>query len=311
MTLLIYVAAPTAVSIFRVQVYGLSLSFAVIMLVLLLMYCVVNIDQGRQKMLADRELKTASEIQEGMLPNIFPAFPQRSEFDIYAVMDPAREVGGDFYDFFLVDDDHLCIEIADVSGKGVPAALFMMASKIILANNAMMGKSPAEILKDANSSIFVNNSMDLFVTVWLGILEISTGRLTAASAGHEYPVIRKPGSDYELYRDPHGFVLGTFEDEDYGQYEIQLKPGSKIFVYTDGIPEAMDSERNQFGLDRMIASLNREPDAGPERLLANVREDVRSFVRDAEQFDDITMLCLEYRGAGEVQEHIDEEGASE
>ena len=294
--LLIYVAAPTAVSIFRVAVYGLSLSFSVIMLVLLLMYCSLNIDQGRKKMIADRELKTASEIQEGMLPSIFPAFPNRPEFDIYASMDPAREVGGDFYDFFLVDDDHLCIVMADVSGKGVPAALLMMASKIILANHAMMGKSPGEILTDANVTVFANNKMDLFVTVWLGILEISTGKLTASNAGHEYPVIRRPGGDFDLYKDPHGFVLGSFEDECYEEYEERLEPGSKIFVYTDGVPEAMDRERQQFGLDRMLAALNRDPDASPYQLLKNVRDGVQEFVGDAEQFDDLTMLCLEYKG---------------
>ena len=159
----------------------------------------------------ESELSLATRIQAAMLPGAFPAFPGRSEFDIYASMDPAKEVGGDFYDFFLIDEDHLYIAMADVSGKGVPAALFMMASKIILANNAMSGKSPAQILTDTNAAICSNNKAEMFVTVWLGILEISTGKLTAANAGHEYPVLKRPGGDFELYRDRHGFVIGGMD----------------------------------------------------------------------------------------------------
>jgi len=295
-TLLIYVAAPTAVSIFRVAVFGLSLSFAVIMLVLLLMYCVLNIDLGREKMLADRELGTASEIQEGMLPSIFPAFPDRSGFDLYASMTPAREVGGDFYDFFLIDDDHLCLEIADVSGKGVPAALFMMASKIILSNNAMMGKSPAQILEDTNAAICSNNRMEMFVTVWLGILEISTGKLTAVNAGHEYPALMRPDGSFALYKDEHSFVVGGISGTHYRAYELQMEPGSKLFLYTDGVPEATDARNEMFGTERMLAALNRERGAGPEKLLSNVRTAVDDFVQEAEQFDDLTMLCLAYSG---------------
>ena len=295
-TLLIYVAAPTAVSIFRVAVFGLSLSFAVIMLVLLLMYCVLNIDQGREKLLADRELKTASEIQEGMLPSIFLPFPGCSGFDLYASMDPAREVGGDFYDFFLVDDDHLCMVMADVSGKGVPAALFMMASKIILSNNAKMGKSPAAILADANASICSNNRMEMFVTVWLGILEISTGKLTAANAGHEYPALRGPDGRFTLYKDPHGLVIGGLEDIEYKEYELHLEPGSKLFLYTDGVPEATNEADQMFGTDRMLEALNRDSGAPVETILKNVRDAVDGFVKETEQFDDLTMLCLEYTG---------------
>ena len=295
-TLLIYVAAPTAVSIFRVAVFGLSLSFAVIMLVLLLMYCVLNIDQGREKLLADRELRTASEIQEGMLPSIFPPFPGCSGFDLYASMDPAREVGGDFYDFFLVDDDHLCMVMVDVSGKGVPAALFMMASKIILSNNAMMGKSPAAILADANAAICSNNRMEMFVTVWLGILEISTGKLTAANAGHEYPALRGPDVRFTLYKDPHGLVIGGIEGIKYKEYELQLEPGSKLFLYTDGVPEATNADEQMFGTERMMEALNRDSGAPAETILKNVRDAVDGFVKDTEQFDDLTMLCLEYTG---------------
>ena len=243
------------------------------------------------------ELALATRIQADMLPNTYPAFPDRKEFDIYASMDPAREVGGDFYDYFLVDDDHLCMLIADVSGKGIPAALFMMASRIILASYAKQGKSPAEILRSTNDAICQNNREEMFVTVWLGILEISTGRLTAANAGHEYPVVMEPGGRFELYKDPHGFVIGGMADMKYRDYELQLTPGSRLFLYTDGVPEATGAENQLFGNARMLEALNADPGASPEEMLRNVRRAVDSFVQDKEQFDDLTMLGFEYKGA--------------
>ena len=237
-----------------------------------------------------------------MLPNIYPAFPDRPEFDIYASMDPAKEVGGDFYDFFLADDDHLCMVMADVSGKGVPAALFMMASKIILQNNAMMGKSPAQSLKDTNASICANNREDMFVTVWMGIMEISTGKLTASNAGHEYPILKHSDSRFELVKDTHCFVLGGMEDLNYKEYEIVLKPGDKLFLYTDGVPEATNSRNELFGTQRMLEALNREPDSEPEKILKVMRDYVDRFAEGAEQFDDITMLCMEYRGTSHTED---------
>ena len=242
------------------------------------------------------ELALATQIQGAMLPHIFPAFPDRSEFDIFASMDPAKEVGGDFYDYFLIDNDHLALVIADVSGKGVPAALFMMASKIILQSVAMMGHSPAEILARTNNAIYSNNEAEMFVTVWLGILELSTGKLTAANAGHEFPALRQPGAPFELYKDRHGFVIGGMENVRYKEYQIQMEPGSKIFVYTDGVAEATNAEKELFGTERMIEALNTDPDAAPQQILKNVRSSVDAFVKDAEQFDDLTMLCLEYKG---------------
>ena len=242
------------------------------------------------------ELSLATRIQADMLPNIYPAFPDRPEFDIYATMSPAKEVGGDFYDFFLIDDDHLCMVMADVSGKGVPAALFMMASKIILANNAMLGKSPAKILEDTNAAICANNREEMFVTVWLGILEISTGKLTAANAGHEYPAICSAGGSFELYKDKHGFVIGGMEGVKYREYDLQLTPGARIFVYTDGVPEATNAGDELFGTERMITALNKDSGASPVELLNNVRGSVDEFVKEAEQFDDLTMLCMEYIG---------------
>ncbi len=231
-----------------------------------------------------------------MLPNIYPAFPERQEFDIYATMTPAKEVGGDFYDFFMIDEDHLCMVMADVSEKGIPAALFMMSSKIILANNAMLGKSPAKILEDTNAAICANNREEMFVTVWLGILEISSGKLTAANAGHEYPAIRYADGNFELYKDNHGFVIGGMEGVKYREYELKLTPGTKVFVYTDGVAEATNTENELFGTDRMIEALNKDAGANPQDVLENVKNAVSGFVKDAEQFDDLTMLCMEYKG---------------
>ena len=248
------------------------------------------------------ELTLATKIQADMLPHVFPAFPERKEFELFANMDPAKEVGGDFFDFFLVDDDHLCITIADVSGKGIPAALFMMASKILLKNNAMTGKGPAEILTDVNAAICANNREQMFVTIWLGILEISTGRLTAANAGHEYPVLMRAGKDFELYRDKHGFVIGGMEGAEYSQYELQLNPGDKLFLYTDGVTEATDANKELFGSGRMIAVLNERKDTSPTQMLEGVRRAVDDFVKEAEQFDDLTMLCLAYKGPDAAEE---------
>lgn len=244
------------------------------------------------------ELSLATKIQAAMLPHTFPAFPDRPDFDIYASMDPAREVGGDFYDYFLIDDDHLCMVIADVSGKGVPAALFMMASRIILQSAAMLGLSPAAILTKANETICSGNEAQMFVTVWLGILELSTGRLTCANAGHEYPVLKRPGGEYTLYKDRHGFVVGGMEGTRYREYELGLEPGSRLFVYTDGLTEATNADDELFGAGRMIAALNERPDAAPQEVLRNMRAAVDGFVQEAEQFDDLTMLCMEYKGRG-------------
>ncbi len=242
------------------------------------------------------ELSMANRIQAAMIPHIFPAFPDRPDFDIYACMDPAKEVGGDFYDYFLIDDDHLCMVAADVSGKGVPAALFMMASKIILQSCAMLGHSAADILMKTNDAICSNNEAGMFVTVWLGILELSTGKLTAANAGHEYPILKQPGEAYAPIKDLHGFVIGGMEGMKYREYEILLRPGARLFTYTDGLPEATNAKNEMFGISRVVEALNENPEAAPEETLASVKRAVNDFVKDAEQFDDLTMLCLEYKG---------------
>ena len=250
----------------------------------------IKLTSERERVAAELDMATA--IQAEQLPSVFPAFPDRTEFDIYASMTPAKEVGGDFYDFFFVDDDHFAMVMADVSGKGVPAALFMMMSKILINNFTMMGLSPHEVLERTNDTICKNNKNKMFVTVWLGILEISTGKITAANAGHEYPIIRQPGGEYELFKDKHGFVIGGLKNKKYKEYEFTLQRGGTLFVYTDGVPEATNAAEEMFGTQRLVDTLNEMPDAAPKELLEGVYEKVNLFVGEAPQFDDLTMLGI-------------------
>ena len=248
------------------------------------------------------ELSLASRIQANTLPNIFPPFPERKEFDVYAAMDPAKEVGGDFYDFFLIDDTHLAFLIADVSGKSISGALFMMSSMITIRNVVNAHPSPAKALEIVNRQICENNPEDMFVTVWLGVLDLETGELTAANAGHEYPYIRHPGRKYEMIRDRHGFVLGVIENVRYHEYTLKLEPGTQLFVYTDGLPEAASKDGTMFTTDRVFEVLNQNPDASVVDTLSNIRIAVDEFVKDADQFDDLTMLCMQYNGPQKQEE---------
>ena len=242
------------------------------------------------------ELSLATRIQASFLPDAANPFPERNEFSVNASMTPAREVGGDLYDFFLVDEDHLCLVIGDVSGKGVPASLFMMQAAALIHYVARHETSPGKILTAVNEEICSRNPEEMFVTVWLGVLEISTGILSAANAGHEFPALKNPDSSFELIRDKHGIVLGGMEGIRYREYNLELEPGAKLFVYTDGVPEATDSNKKMFGTDRMIRALRSKENGTPAELLNAVSSSVSAFVGDAEQFDDLTMLCLEYKG---------------
>ncbi len=242
------------------------------------------------------ELNVASRIQMDMLPQIFPPFPDHESFDLYATMNPAREVGGDFYDFFLIDENRLGLVIADVSGKGVPAALFMVIAKTLIKNRAMMGGGPAVILQDVNRQLCEEKESAMFVTVWFAILDINTGKGMAANAGHEHPVLRRKGGNYELVVYQHSPALGAMEGLFFREQEFTLAEGDRIFVYTDGVPEAANEANEQYGTDRMLKVMNAHPEAGLEELLNLVREDINSFVQGAEQFDDITMLALDYYG---------------
>lgn len=241
------------------------------------------------------ELSIASTIQENSIPNIFPAFPARKEFDIYASMTPAKEVGGDFYNFFLVDDDHLAMVMADVSGKGIPAALFMMVTNILISDRTHMGGTPAEILTFVNDNICDHNKADMFVTVWLGILEISSGRIIAANAGHDDPAVYRKNGEFEIVKNTHGLVVGAMSGIKYKDFEIQLNNGDKLFLYTDGLPEATDKNNNMFTMERMLKALNRYKEKNPKGILDGINEAVNDFVGDAPQFDDLTMMCLELK----------------
>lgn len=244
----------------------------------------------------ETELTLANRIQADMLPNIFPAFPDRKEFDIYASMMPAKEVGGDFYDFFFIDHDHLGIVMADVSGKGVPAALFMMISKILVQNFAITGHSPKQVLERVNKQICSNNREEMFVTVWLGVLDVTTGHLVAANAGHEYPALKKKDGSFELIKSDHGLPVGAMPGSKYKEYELQLEPDSKLFLYTDGVAEAANSENELYGTDRMIEALRESENANPKEILEAVDRSLEAFVKDAPQVDDVTMLCLHFNG---------------
>ncbi len=250
------------------------------------------------------ELSVAAQIQADMLPRIFPPYPDRKEFDLYATMTPAKEVGGDFYDFFLIDHDHIGLVMADVSGKGVPAALFMVIAKTLIKTRAQQGGGPAEILRDVNEKLCEGNEAELFVTVWLGILQISTGKGLAANAGHEHPVIRRKDGKYELVVYRHAPAVATLNGIRFREHSFELYPGDTLFVYTDGVPEATNIDNELFGTDRMLATLNSVPDAGPKELLMNVKKSIDQFVGSAPQFDDITMMGLQYNGPAPTADRL-------
>lgn len=241
------------------------------------------------------ELGVATHIQSSMLPCIFPAFPDRNEIDIYATMTPAKEVGGDFYDFFMVDDRHLAIIMADVSGKGVPAALFMVIGKTLIKDHTVPGRNLGEVFTEVNNILCESNDNGMFITAFEGVLDLVTGEFRYVNAGHERPFIYRKGKGYEEYKTRVGFVLAGMENIKYKEQVIQLEVGDKIFQYTDGVTEATDKDNQLYGMDRLNSVLNLKcPACSPEETLKLVKEDIDAFVGGAYQFDDITMLCLEY-----------------
>ena len=284
---------------------ALSLAVSVSMVYLTTNISTHTLLETNAKMAAtESELNFATDIQTSVLPNIFPPYPDREDFSIFASMTPAKEVGGDFYDFFMVDDDHLALVMADVAGKGIPAALFMMSSKILIKNHTMSGGSPGAVLRTVNNQICENNREEMFVTVWLGILDLRDGKLVSANAGHEYPVLKTPDGDFELIKGKHSFVIGGMEGMKFRESEMVLEPGSKLFVYTDGVPEAENQNEEQYGYERFLKALNSKKDGTPEELLEATRNSVKAFVQDHVQFDDLTMLCVHY--TGERKEETDE-----
>ena len=245
----------------------------------------------------EAELNLAAEIQRNAMPTKFPAFPDRSQFDIYAFMRPAKEVGGDFYEFHLMDEDHLGMAIADVSDKGMPAALFMMMSMMALHNYAESGFSPSEIMKKTNEVLLEHNKEGMFVTVWVGILTISTGEVIFANAGHKDPVIRKADGTTVFIKEKHGFMLGVRKNREYKDFVYQMEKGDTLFVFTDGITEAVNTEDELYGEDRLLEAVSgAPPGAAPELLIKHVTAVVDTFAKGAKQSDDMTMLALEYKG---------------
>ena len=240
------------------------------------------------------ELNVATKIQADMLPSIFPAFPERNDMDIFASMDPAKEVGGDFYDLFMVDDDHLAVVMADVSGKGVPAALFMVIAKTLIKNHLQNKEPVNEALINANNQLCEGNDEGYFVTTWAAVIDLKTGDVEFADAGHELPlVIHTDGSVEGFKPTKKRPPLATMEDLQFLLDRFNLAPGDKLFLYTDGVPEATNAENELYGMDRLKAVLEKNCKATPEEILVAVRADVDAFVGDAPQFDDLTMLAFE------------------
>lgn len=240
------------------------------------------------------EMDLAARIQASALPKDFD-LPTEA-VDLCALMTPARQVGGDFYDFFFTGPDHLCLVIADVSGKGVPASLFMMRAKTAIKDCARTVQDPAELLESVNTALCEENAANMFVTVWLGILDLKTGIMRCCNAGHEYPAVMHAGSRYEFLKDSHGMMLAAFRDNPLTGYEIRLNPGDRLFVYTDGVPEAMNEQQRQYGLNRLLEQLNSPGPSDQKSVLGGVLRDIRSFAGATDQFDDITMLGLTYKG---------------
>ncbi len=248
-----------------------------------------------EKERVNTELSVATRIQANMLPSIFPAFPERKEIDIYATMNPAKEVGGDFYDFFMVDERHLAIVMADVSGKGVPAALFMVIGKTLIKDHTQSGKDLGEVFTEVNELLCESNSEGLFITAFEGVLDLVNGEFRFVNAGHEIPYICKKGGKFEPHKIRAGFVLAGMEGMRYKCGEMQLDVGDKIFQYTDGVTEATNAQNELYGMDRLTAILGENSALPPADLLPKIKEDIDKFVGEAPQFDDITMLCLEYK----------------
>ena len=238
------------------------------------------------------ELSVATQIQASMLPCIFPAFPERSEFDIYATMTPAKEVGGDFYDFFLVDPDHLAIVIADVSGKGVPAALFMVITKTLIKNHVQLGESPGQAFTAVNQTLCENNEAGLFVTAWMGLLTISTGDLVYTNAGHNPPLLGRAEGSFEYLKMRSGLVLAGMEGIIYKEAQLKLESRDTLYLYTDGVTEATDIYEKMYGEKKLQTYLNSHQGEELESILHGIKADLDLFAKGAPQFDDITMLIL-------------------
>lgn len=249
-------------------------------------------ENARKTSRIEAELDLATKIQTSMLPCLLPAFPDHENIDLQAVYHPAKEVGGDFYDYFIIDKTHVGVVIADVSGKGVGAALFMTISKTVLKNQLQLGIPPAEALTNANRQLCENNNADLFVTCWAGVYDTETGKLTFVNAGHNPPVLLRKGEKPYYIRQRGGFVLAGMEDFRYRQEEIQLDPGDEMFFYTDGVTEATDAGNRLYGEERLLGCLEKNSEKSVREQLTALKNDIDAFVGGIDQFDDITIMGM-------------------
>ncbi len=244
----------------------------------------------------DAELAFAKAIQHSALPSVFPPYPNRKDFDIHATMHTAKEVGGDFYDFYFADEDTLAFIVADVSGKGIPAAMFMMTSKTILKSYCESGMSVEDVFTTANEKLCEGNDAGMFVTAWMGLLNTKTGLITFANAGHNPPLVRHADGTFTYLKTKPGLVLAGMEGIRYRKNEYQLEKGDTIYLYTDGVTEATNLSDELYGENRLLEVMNKHLHSDPETICNAVKADVDAFVGKAPQFDDITMLCLKYNG---------------
>ena len=244
----------------------------------------------------DEELEFAKKIQFSTLPSSFPAYPAIKEFDVYATMNTAKEVGGDFYDFYMIGENKLAFLIADVSGKGIPAAMFMMTAKSIIKSFAEVGLDVNDAFTLANEKLCEENEAGMFVTAWMGIMDIRTGHVEFANAGHNPPLVYRKDKGFEYLKSRPGFVLAGMDGVKYKKQELDLNPGDRIYLYTDGVTEATDSAKMLYGEERLLNFLNTHDDLSAKDTLTEIKKDIDAFVGEAEQFDDITMLMLDYNG---------------
>ncbi|HWI59348.1 MAG TPA: SpoIIE family protein phosphatase, partial [Bacillota bacterium] len=249
----------------------------------------------------ESELKIARTIQRSFLPKRFPPFPERTEFEVYAELQPAREVGGDLYDFFLLDERHLFFSIGDVSDKGVPAALFMAVTKTLMKGIAEQQLSPAQVLARVNHELYVDNEQMMFVTLFCAVLDLQTGELQYTNAGHLPPVLLRASGQVAWLELPKGIMLGVSEAPAYATRTLKLEPKDTLLLYTDGVNEAMNSARQMFGEDRLLAFAQAHAGTGLKELVESLFGSVHQFAGGEEQSDDITVLALRYCGKSEAR----------
>ncbi len=300
--LLSFVLTPAFALVVNKFFYGLTPACSVMLVVLTILYVVLNVGRSRAQAVVQAEMSTANALQKAMLPDLLPEVVDTAEYDLFASMNPAREVGGDFYDYFPLDDHTLAFLIADVSDKGMGAALFMAVSKAMIKMRAQAGGSPAEVIRDVDARLGKDNDLGMFVTVWLGYLDLATGHVVACNAGHDFPAMylksdeRSKDGGYFVEEMPHGPAVGLLPGMEFPEIEFDMEPGDRIFLYTDGVNEAQGSSGEQFGIERLLSVLDENKEKSAKEVCKHVKEAVDAFVGNDPQFDDMTMMALTFRG---------------